>query len=110
MKVTNNKIGPLAQKPEAKTSQTDSAAATGLKSQINAGGLNTKESVKNSANVVVSERALMAQKAKQLASSPDTIDEAKVARLQKLIDDGKYKVDADKIADRLIDEHLQIPD
>jgi negative regulator of flagellin synthesis FlgM len=38
------------------------------------------------------------------------VDEAKVSRLQKLIDEGKYHVDADAIADRLVDSHLEIPD
>lgn len=50
------------------------------------------------------------QKAKEIATRPDTVDEAKVARLQKLIDEGNYKVDADAIADRLVDEHMTIPD
>jgi flagellar biosynthesis anti-sigma factor FlgM len=52
----------------------------------------------------------MMQKAKDIASQPMTVDEAKVARLQKLIDEGKYKVDSQSIADRLVDEHLAIPD
>jgi flagellar biosynthesis anti-sigma factor FlgM len=66
--------------------------------------------VKDSANVNVSDRAQMMQKAKDIASQPETIDEAKVARLQKLIDEGKYNVDAASIADRLVDEHMTIPD
>lgn len=55
--------------------------------------------------VNLSERALAMQKAKAIASNDD-IDEAKVARFQALIDAGKYNVDAEKIADRLVDEHL----
>ena len=43
------------------------------------------------------------------AKAIDDIDEAKVARLQKLIDEGKYNVDADAIADRMIDEHSKMP-
>jgi flagellar biosynthesis anti-sigma factor FlgM len=69
-----------------------------------------RAAVKDSANINVSERAQMMQKAKDIASSPQNIDEAKVARLQKLIDEGKYNVDSAAIADRLVDEHLQIPD
>jgi flagellar biosynthesis anti-sigma factor FlgM len=39
-----------------------------------------------------------------------TVDEAKVARLQKMIDEGSYKTDAAAIADRLVDAHLALPD
>jgi negative regulator of flagellin synthesis FlgM len=108
MKVTNNKIGNTSAKVDSgKAGKTESAAAQALNGGIaNAGGLK----VKNASNVNVSERAQMMQKAKELASSPMTVDEAKVARLQKLIDEGKYKVDAESIADRLVEEHLTIPD
>jgi negative regulator of flagellin synthesis FlgM len=58
-----------------------------------------------SSKVNVSTRAQDFQKAKAIASA-DTIDEAKVARLQKLIDEGKYKVDAQAVADKMVDEHL----
>lgn len=104
MKVSNNKIGSTS------LGRTDAAA--GLSKEVKTKGptASGKEAVKDSANVNVSERAQMMQKAKDIASRPDTIDEAKVARLQKMIDEGKYKVDADAIADRLVDEHLQIPD
>ncbi|HAG90880.1 MAG TPA: flagellar biosynthesis anti-sigma factor FlgM [Bdellovibrionales bacterium] len=61
--------------------------------------------LKSSSHVDVSERAQMMNKAKQIASQ-DSIDEAKVARLQKLIDEGRYNVDASAIADRLVDDHL----
>lgn len=109
MKISNNKIGNAAGNLDAgKAGKADAAA---LKKDINSIGANGgKPSVKDSANVNVSERAQMMAKAKEIASSPMTVDEAKVARLQKLIDEGKYKVDADAIADRLIDEHMTIPD
>jgi len=84
--------------------------ASSLSKDVKAGGLSNKDAVKNSAKVDVSDRAQLMQRAKDIASRPDTIDEAKVARLQKMIDEGNYKVDADSIADRLVDEHLTIPD
>lgn len=109
MKVNNNKIGNTPAGVDAsKLAKTD--AAQGLKKDVKAGALNNKQAVKNSANVNVSERAQMMAKAKEIASQPMSVDEAKVARLQKLIDEGNYKVDADAIADRLVDEHLSIPD
>lgn len=103
MKVTNNKIGPATTTLDnVKSSKSDasknlgSAGASALKS-------------KGAENVQVSERAQMMQKAKDIASN-QTVDEARVAQLQKLIDEGKYKTDAKAIADRLVDEHMTIPD
>ena len=37
-------------------------------------------------------------------------DSLRSKTLQKMIDEGKYSVDSDKIADRLVDEHMLIPD
>jgi negative regulator of flagellin synthesis FlgM len=56
----------------------------------------------------VSSQARQISKAKEIASQ-DSIDEAKVARLQKMIDGGEYKVDAEAIADKLVNEHLLLP-
>ena len=109
MKVTNNRIGATGGGLDTgKAGKTDAAASAGKETK--AGALSAKEGVKDSAKVDVSARAQQMQKAKEIASRPDTIDEAKVARLQKLIDGGNYKVDADAIADRLVDEHMTIPD
>lgn len=109
MKVSNNKIGnPSGNLDAGKLGKADSAAA--LKKDIKPGALKSNENLKGSSNVNVSERAQMMSKAKEIAGSPMTVDEAKVARLQKMIDEGNYKVDAEAIADRLVDEHMTIPD
>jgi negative regulator of flagellin synthesis FlgM len=63
------------------------------------------EDLAGSAKINMSERAQMMSKAKEIAKS-DTVDEARVAHLQKMIDSGKYNVDAAAVADRLVDEHL----
>ena len=107
MKVSNNKIGgQLTGTETGKAAKTEAAA---LKKDVQGGALN-KAAIKDATQVNLSERAQMMQKAKDIAGSPMTVDEAKVARLQQMIDEGRYKVDADAIADRLIDEHLTIPD
>lgn len=106
MKVSN-KVGTTPSKIDSGKAE----AASGLKKDVRAGALNTnKADIKNASNVNVSERAQMMSKAKEIASSPMSVDEAKVARLQKMIDEGTYKVDAQSIADKLVDEHLTIPD
>lgn len=67
----------------------------------------TKVEVGASSKVNVSERAQMMSKAKELAST-DSVNEKRVAELQKLIDSGKYDVSASAIADRMVDEHLMM--
>ena len=56
----------------------------------------------------VSSQARQINKAKEIASQ-DTVDEAKIARLQKMIESGEYKVDAEAVADKLVNEHLLLP-
>jgi flagellar biosynthesis anti-sigma factor FlgM len=103
MKVSNNKIGG-SQLDGIKNSKVDATQARG-KDGITGGG----KGIKDSSNVALSERAQMMKKAKDIASD-QTVDEAKVSRLQKMIDEGRYSVDADKIADRLVDTHMSMPD
>lgn len=108
MKVTNNKIGNAGTPADAaKAGKVDGARAS--KSQGLANSANSATAARPN-NVNVSERAQMMQKAKDIASGPMTVDEAKVARLQKMIDEGSYKVDAKSIADKLVDDHLLIPE
>lgn len=56
--------------------------------------------------VTISPKARDAAKAKQIAKSAPDVNEEKVARLKAAIESGAYRVDADKVADRLVDEHL----
>ena len=108
MKISNTKIGPST--PQIDTAKTGkSGQADGAAKAKTARGPEQRAEVKQSTNVNVSPRAQQMQRAKEIASA-DTIDEAKVARLQKMIDAGAYKVDAEAIADRLVDEHMLIPD
>lgn len=100
MKVTNTgnqTLQGIAQK------KSDKASLTGEKetSKLSKGELGM------SAEVALSPRARDIKKAKEVAmkSSPD-VDEAKVAKFQSLIDSGAYKIDAKKVADKMVDEHL----
>ena len=69
---------------------------------------------KNRSNKEDSASSLNKQKVQQVKAKALTdtqsIDETKVKRLQKLIDSGKYKVDAAAVADRLVDTHLKTPE
>jgi len=61
----------------------------------------------SSARVDISAKGKSIQKVRELATPDmDGVDEEKVARLQKLIDDGNYSVDSEALADRIITEHI----
>lgn len=106
MKITHNKVG---QNLDTRNSAAAEKADATTKAR---GGNNAKASLLEatdlgaSSKVDVSERAQQMKKAKEIASSTPDINEEKVARLQKLIDEGKYKVGAKDIADKMIDEEL----
>jgi flagellar biosynthesis anti-sigma factor FlgM len=102
MKVSNN-IGSTISKQmkgvdSAKNRQVEDNNASSLKGKSSA-------DLSSSSKVDVSNRAQMMNKAKAIASD-QTVDEAKVAHFQKLIDEGKYNVDSEAVADKMVDEHL----
>ncbi len=102
MKVSGKVGNPMQQAEAAKAAKTNAEGAAGAKKKSLA-----SEAFGTSARVDVSQRGQDIKKAKELATPKDSdIDEAKVARLQALIDKGEYKVDAKKVADKLVDEQL----
>jgi negative regulator of flagellin synthesis FlgM len=64
--------------------------------------------VGSSTKVDVSSRAQEMKRAKEMATPNSGVDDAKVARLQAMIDSGTYKVDADALAERLVSEQLKM--
>jgi len=57
--------------------------------------------------VAISSRARDTARAKELAhSAPEMNNEERIARLKAAIEGGSYHADADKIADKLVDDHL----
>ncbi len=103
MKVSNTNPQLIDSLDAAKTQK-----PTLNKTEQNAEGI-AKADLKGSATVDLSDSARQIQKAVELATPGDSIDEAKVSRLQKLIDEGKYGIDAEAIADRMVDEHFLMP-
>lgn len=49
-------------------------------------------------------------KAKAIAKDAPDVREAKIAELKKRIADGKYNVNPEAIADKMVDEHLKTSD
>jgi len=62
------------------------------------------------ANTTISSRAKDAARAKQAADAAPDVREEKIAELKRMVAAGKYKVDAEAVADRMVDEHLKTAD
>ena len=109
MKITHNKVGPNlnlvdgAKTDRAKTGATTSPAAGALKEE-------KFSELERSSRVDVSPKAQEAKRIKELALAAPDVDEAKVAKFRQMIDEGKYKLDAKAIADKMVDEHLAMED
>jgi negative regulator of flagellin synthesis FlgM len=106
MKITHNKVGQNLNLND--TSKSEKAAEN-----AKAGALQDKKTsavmpanVADATKVELSPRAQDIKRIKELANSAPDVDQAKVDKFQKLIDAGKYKVDAKSVADRLVDEHM----
>src|ERR1700737_2701696 len=67
---------------------------------------NAPVSASGDAKTEISAKGKEFAKAKAVANDAPDVREEKIAALKARIADGKYKVDADAIADRMIDEHL----
>lgn len=105
MKITHNKVGQNLNLSDLnKTDKADSAnkadksTASNVASALGSGVEAT--------SVNLSSKAQDMKKMKEIATNTPDVDEAKVARLQALIDSGNYKVDAESIANRMVDEQL----
>jgi negative regulator of flagellin synthesis FlgM len=114
MKVTGNKLPNTMPSAGADiASKANEAAKTakvnGLEAALEGKKAKSSADLGSASRVAVSSRAQDMQKAKELATPNNDIDEAKVARLQALIDKGEYKINAEAIADRLLDEHTKMP-
>jgi negative regulator of flagellin synthesis FlgM len=109
MKVSNNGVAglnsPINKLDSGKAEKTNSQSSSADRVSV---GKNPNQ-IASADKLAVSERAQSMSRAKEIASD-SSIDEAKVARLQKMIDEGKYKTDASAIADRLVNEHLLMPE
>lgn len=104
MKITHNKVGQnLNTSDTGRTDKTDKAKA-GNANPKNAAALQDGDF--GASKVDLSPRAQDMKKIKEAALAAPDVNEEKVARLQKLIDDGKYNVSAKDIADKMVDEEL----
>ena len=113
MKITHSKVGQnlnLSDLSKTETNKTESAKAS---KNGNAAATNpVKEILQNKSSEAVkvdlSSQAKDIRQAKEMAMTSPDIDFAKVEKFQKLIDEGKYKVDAKAVADRMVEDNLMM--
>ncbi len=111
MKITHNKIGQnlnLSDLSKTEASKTDKAS----KSSQTAANQNIKEifpeRTGDAVKVDLSTQAKDIRQAKELAMATPDIDFAKVEKFQRLIDEGKYKVDSKAVDDRMVEDNLMM--
>lgn len=112
MKITHNKVGQnLNSVDGAKAERADRSAKAGdAKPALESTDPGAKLEGVGASRVDVSPKAQEARRIKELVNSTPDVDAAKVAKFRQLIDEGKYKVDAKSVADRMVDEHLAMED
>lgn len=108
MKITHNKVGQNVNITE--NSKSDRASASKNAKSPAASSLEAlgTGSGAEAARTDVSSRAQDARRIKEIANSVPDVDQAKVEKYRKLIDEGKYKVDAKAVADKMVDEYLEM--
>ena len=110
MKVSGKTGSPTPQSDAVRITRTGTDALMKTKGAKEAVSPEKAKAIADSSRVDVSERAQQIKKAKEIASAgTSTVNEDKVARLQALIDAGKYQVSAKDLADKLVDEHMDMP-
>ena len=108
MKITHNKVGQnLNLTDSSKADRAEAAKNKSAGGAANKADLLSSSSLGESSKVELSPRAQEAKRIKDIAMATPDVDEAKVAKFRKMIDEGTYKVDAKDIADRMVDEHLE---
>ncbi len=98
---------------QSTSNQVQSSETTGAKkterTQRDQGGAEAKKAANidsGAVNAEISGKAREFSKAKAVASSAPDVREEKVAELKRKISEGKYQVNAEALADRMVDEHM----
>ena len=108
MKITHNKVGQNLNTSDAKATD-KSAAAGGVKKNAKASDSDAASSASENGQatkVELSPRAKDIKRIAELAKDSPDVDASKVEKFKRMIAEGKYKVDSQAVADRMVDEHL----
>ena len=112
MKITHNKVGQnlnltdLGKTDKAESAKNEKVNGKKVSTNVAKEILDSKsgEAVK----VDLSSHAKDIRQIKELALASPDVDMSKVEKFQKLIDEGKYKVDAKAVADRIVEDSMML--
>ncbi len=102
----NNQAQNLESPSSANQAKRTDKAALAAKSR----GSNAAASPDGSSRTDISSKAKEMAQAKNIASQAPEIRDERVARLKQMIAEGKYKVDADAVAEKMVKEHATTSD
>ena len=106
MKVSNNTSQPVSSTQTQEAAAAKKARAPQHEEAVKLHSVN-RDMISDSAKPEISEKAKDAAKAKAIAAQAPDVREAKIAELKKRIAEGKYQVNPEALADRMVDEHLK---
>lgn len=106
MKITHNKVGQNINTSDTKSAE--QAKATNAKKNAKTSDTAQSQGGEQATNVQLSSRAQDIKKIKEAAAKAPDVDTAKVEKFKKLIAEGKYKVDAKAVAEKMVDEHMKM--
>jgi negative regulator of flagellin synthesis FlgM len=109
MKITHNKVGQNLNTSDAKAEKaSQTSAAGGVKNSAKTSNAESTSEAQSSqaTKVELSPRSQDIKKIKELAMNSPDVDANKVEKFKRMIAEGKYKVDAKAVADRMVEEHL----
>lgn len=104
MKINNNTPNHLGNVEKAKAENTQDILSN--KAKVGTDSAAGSPRTSSGASVEISDNARLMQKAMQAAKNAPESRADKVQQLKKAILNGSYKVDSQKVADKLVDEHL----
>jgi len=105
MRVNPTNSSPIQSAETQAGKKTEKTKSNAYESRSESAGVSTKT---DSVNADISAKARDMAKAKQVANESPDVREAKIAELREKIQNKKYNVSADAIADRLVDDHLRM--
>ena len=111
MKITHNKIGQNLNLTDSSKAEkaSEKSKTSGVSKSQNASALEALKDLgggSEATKIDLSQKAHDLKQIKELALSAPDIDQAKVDKFRRLIDEGKYKTDSKAIADKMVEEHL----
>lgn len=106
MKVGQTGNNPVQSSEASASKRTDRAAQT--KPAVKTAAEKAAARASGDAKTEISPKAKEMATAKAAATSAPDVREEKIAELRRRIAEGKYKVDPQAVADRMVDDHLAV--